>query len=458
MSRGALMQLVAKGEMDKYLYDENIKTSVFQNSIRRITNFSKSSSSVYPTGNVTWNEKATFKIKPIGDLLSNMYFVVKLPSLSVSDFSDNEITSEYRVKWQDYIGNFMIEKVTLRIGGQKIDEYTGEYLQFHTDLYNPSWSKLCMLGHDKSFIIPNTKIESQYVHIPLKFFFTDNITKSLPVLALSYQEIEVEIKLRPWSEVYLVLKQITSTLDELEKNAETSKLNFVHTTQTITQKNLSDIRLDCNYIFLEGEERKAIVDKKHEILITQTQHIKMGCSPIDNIYLNFNHPIKEFFYVIQSSDAVNNKEYFNFSGKPQYIPSDKTQISDILWNQLPNKHLLSEANLELNGIERIPTRDYKFWHHLQNYEHYRNLLQHNIYMYSFGLTTDENTGSCNFSVFDSIRLNIKLTDRTTEKIDISDQTNTISFGRGDTNTISIYAVNYNIFVIESGMGGVMYGS
>ena len=61
-------------------------------------------------------------------------------------------------------------------------------------------------------------------------------------------------------------------------------------------------------------------------------------------------------------------------------------------------------------------------------------------------------------MFDSIRLNIKLTDRTTEKIDISDQTNTISFGRGDTNTISIYAVNYNIFVIESGMGGVMYGS
>ena len=64
----------------------------------------------------------------------NIYLVLELPEISVEDIvgrSENIRTSQYRVRWNEFIGNALIDKIILRIGGQKIDEYTGEYIQFN---------------------------------------------------------------------------------------------------------------------------------------------------------------------------------------------------------------------------------------------------------------------------------------------------------------------------------------
>ena len=177
-TRGSLLQLIAKGDIDNYLYKDSneveIQKSIFKSEIKKITNYSDSTVSLYPENSPSWGDTVTFKITRYGDLLSNMYLSFELPQISVEDIdglSESIATSNIRVKWQDYIGNIAIEKIILRIGGQKIDEQTGEFMQFHTDLYDKTWSKLCMIGHEKNLIIPSTKISKQYVYVPLNFSF-----------------------------------------------------------------------------------------------------------------------------------------------------------------------------------------------------------------------------------------------------------------------------------------------
>ena len=153
---------------------------------------------------------------------------------------------------------------------------------------------------------------------------------------------------------------------------------------------------------------------------------------------------------------------YNYSGKPKYIPiqtdfdpNGDVDITDILWFQIPDKHLLDTMNIEINGIERVENRDYKYWHYVQNYEHYRSKIDHNLYMYSFGLTTKENMGSCNFSMLDSIKFNIKLSTPETFPY-YYDGSKNITVGPNNNTVITIYGNNYNIFVIDGGMGALMY--
>lgn len=455
-SKGALLQLIAQSDINKYLNTNDIKNTLFRSEIKPITNFSEAPFSVYPENSSNWGDTITFKIPKYGDLLTNTYLVLELPEISVEDIvglTENVRTSTYRVRWNEYIGNVLINKVILRIGGQKIDEQTGEFLQFFTDIYDKTWSKMCMLGNDKSMIFPKTKVEKQYVYIPLKFFFNIDISKSLPVYALHYHEIEIEIKLNSWENCYFVLKEVTDEISGAE--SKTSKLHFAHTDKTITRKNFSNIRLDCNYVFLDNAERKAMLENKHEILITQVQYLENSLSSNSQVKMDFNNPIKEIFFAIQKKENRDLGEVFNFSGKSQYLPIGTTTFTERLWEQIPHSHLLKECAMYFDHNERVPYKDYKYWHHVQNYEHYRNTLEHNIYMYSFGLLPKENMGSCNFSELENVYLNVKLANSSTEYIHYTDN-NTITVGPENSTLIKIYAINYNIFKIDSGLGALMF--
>lgn len=473
MSRGGLLQLVAKNEIDNYLVDDNLKNSVFQNIIKKVTNFSEVPFSFYPSGGCSWGDTIRFRINKVGDLITQTYLVLKLPPLSVADIYDcpnptvnnNEITSTLRVKWNNYIGNSIIEYATLKIGGQIIDRITGEFLQLSTNLYDSCWSKLNMIGHNNTLTSPQTRIDDQYIYIPLRYFFTTDITKALPVIGLEYHDIEIEIKLRTWDFTHLILSQVTNT--ELLSDGTTvvkqvSKRNFCHTNYHITQKNFTDIRLDCNFIFLDADERVNMAKKRHEILITQTQQMTSICNITDSIYLNFTNPIKELIFVFQRTDYALLGEIFNYSGKPQYVPLNSNgsivqEITDSLWNQIPDAHLLDNMSIYFNGVERVPVRDYVYWYYVQNYENYKTKCENNIYMYSFGLNSKENMGSCNFSMLETVRLNITLaTPDPPYGYLITDTNKTITVGVGSTITANVYGTNYNIFVVEGGMGGLMY--
>ena len=102
------------------------------------------------------------------------------------DFDETNASSKYRVMYTDYVGNVIIEKVSLYINGLLIDELYGDYMQVYSDLYISDWNRKAMLGLDDILNKPNLKIDSESIYVPLKFWFCTDLTKPLPVIVYLY--------------------------------------------------------------------------------------------------------------------------------------------------------------------------------------------------------------------------------------------------------------------------------
>ena len=463
MANAALTQLVAVGAQDANFLSEDEKYSVFQSKDPKINNFVKSTSSMQPKGSVNWGSKIRFVVEREGDLLNTAYLVIKLPKIA-RDFLTTK-TNNYYVRWVDYIGNVLIENVKLYIGGQLIDEQTGEFTQIYTDLYDDDWNKLCLIGLDDSLIKPNNEsvndfpIDSTFVYVPLKFWFCNSLNKSLPLIALQYHDVEIEVKIRDWDSCYQVLQEITDS---------EGKKGFVHMQEfnKMKQQPLESVRLDCNFIYLESEERKRVAEADHKILITQTQHIECPVSQGKTIDLaSFNHPVKEMFFYFTNQFVKNLPDPFNFSSKPEYMTKD---VSDhhitnsnghfSHYNNAHKDHILDEARILINGYARVEWRDFKYYYYLQNYENYRNKLEHHVYLYSFSGNPKSETpmGSLNFSRVDNAHLQFTINEKSRKQAQKWLDPSKYHMTNDSNKTINIYAVNYNYLIIKSGMAGLAY--
>ena len=457
MASGALTQLVAVGAQETNFLSNDAKDSIFNEPVKKINNFVKSTSSMQPLGSSNWGTTTKFKIERKGDLLNSMYFVAKLPELNRSQLADTD--TNFYVRWVEYIGNVLIENVKLYIGGQLIDEQSGDFTQIYTDLYDDDWNKLCMIGCDDSLTTPREKIDSSYVYIPLKFWFCNSLNKSLPLIALQYHDVEVEVTIRDWDSCYQVLhKKIDSA----------AQYDFVHTQESnkMKQQNLEGVRLDCNYIYLDSEDRKRVAQQEHKILITQVQQIKCPVSQGKSIELSsFNHPVKELFFYFSNDNVRKLPEPFNFSDKPSYASKDiyDKSINTGTFEEYNNSnkdHVLGEARIMINGYPRVEWKDFKYYYYLQNYENYRNKLEHYVYLYSFSGNPKSSTpmGSLNFSRIDNAQLQFSINEqsRTNSKSWLA---STKQSSLGDSHkTITIYGINYNYLLIKSGMAGLAYST
>lgn len=457
---GPLIDLVSRGMQDHDMITTNLDESLFNESKSRYTNFSRGSVSVDYKGNGNWGSTIKFLIPKDGDLLSSLYLNVKLPEISIDDIQGvSEIDkSNYRLKWADYIGNALIDTVKLKIGGQIIDEQYGVYMQIHTDLYDDDWNKIMMLGHDGNLNLPQKILYSEELFIPLKFWFSNNPAKALPLVALRHHDVEIEIKFTEFHKCYSVLK-VTGSTDEL-----------VHTTKKIQLKQFEKIQLETNIVYLSGEERKSVAMKEHEFLITQVQRRQISMNTHSSIELNLNHPVKELIYFIQPTRNVKQGEFFNFSSKLDYLSNEYEDIKgyDIdNYNLLSKYHLLDEARILFNGKERVGWKNYKYYFYLQNYEHYRNSADQYIYLYSFSMNpfSDKPSGSCNFSRIDNAQLQFKLRNVPKTDLDITDKDSNPSTIKvngtiNDLNpgNLTLFATNYNYLIIKDGLGGLKFNN
>jgi len=461
MASGALTQLVAIGAQEKNFLSNDAKDSIFNEPVKKINNFVKSTSSMQPLGSSNWGTTTKFKIERKGDLLNSMYFVAKLPELDRDFLTDT--SPNFYVRWVDYIGNVLIENVKLYIGGQLIDEQSGDFTQIYTDLYDDDWNKLCMIGCDKSLTTPRKKVDSSYVYIPLKFWFCNSLNKSLPLIALQYHDVEVEVTIRDWDSCYQVLSQ---TVDKDSKNG------FVHMQEfnKMKQQSLEGVRLDCNYIYLDTDDRKRISQEEHKILITQVQQIKCPVSQGKSIELSsFNHPVKELFFYFSNDNIRRLPEPFNFSDKPSYASKDISDNSIVSgggtntfeeYNDSNKDHILGDARIMINGYPRVEWKDFKYYYYLQNYENYRNKLEHHVYLYSFSGNPKSSTpmGSLNFSRVDNAQLQFTINEQSRNNSKTWLDTNKQSSLNDSHKTVTIYGINYNYLLIKSGMAGLAYST
>jgi len=140
--------------------------------------------------------------------------------------------------------------------------------------------------------------------------------------------------------------------------------------------------------------------------------------------------------------------------------SNSTYIMDKGYNTT------ATAKIQLNGQDRFAVRDGDYFNYVQPYQHHTRTPQVGINVYSFALRPEEHqpSGSCNFSRIDNANLLLTLTSNTLNQGTLSFPGNGLLVEGTPSSTSQanaycrIYAVNYNVLRIMSGMGGLAYSN
>jgi len=433
---GGLLQLAAYGAQNVYL-SGNPQITFFTAVYRRYTNFAIQNIPQYFNGNGDFGQKVYCQIDRIGDLMNQTFLRIKLPCLTDYNHTDkNGNLVEYY--WVNSIGQAIIKIVELEIGGVVIDRQYGLWMQIWSELTVPLNKREgfnSMIGQSQNPInFDNNQALDLYV--PLYFWFCRNIGCSLPLIAIQSQDVRINVTFRQASEL------IVSSDGKPFTDVDCPPL-------TITQT-----YLDVDYIFLEDEERKMFAQNNHQYLIEQLQVYatsltsnglrqdptdpnKMTRIPdlVQQIFMEFNNPIKELYWVIQNTTVLSvypygGNEWFNFS-----TSSYKNGIFN-------GTDPMIKAKFVFEGQDLFDTKDAKYFRTVIPYQRHTNIPNNFIYVYSFSLNPEDfqPSGSCNFSRIDSQVLYMEISDKLINPI------------------ISIFAVNYNILNISGGMAGVEYTS
>ena len=431
---GGLLQLVAYGAQDVYLTG-NPQITFFKVVYRRHTNFAIEAIQQTASGSNSLGSRATYQITRNGDLIHRVYFYGKLKN--TNDSVDMALVPN--------VGQKLLKTVELEIGGQRIDKHYSEWLYIWNELSLPYGKRegyYKMIGANVENCctkLPATK--SYELYVPLEFWFCRNVGLALPLIALQYHEVKINIEYESVSN----LRDVSIKNYCIENDAATNSIkNNIYNISSLT---LEDPTLWVDYIFLDTDERRRFAQLSHEYLIEQLQFTgtdtitSSGSNPdsMKSLRMNFNHPCKELVWAIKNSDDTKAVYWNNFStAEKDYNVDDDSTFN----NYVVSKNPVMQAKIMLNGNDRFATRQGEYFSLVQPYQHHENtpdMYHKGINVYSFALKPEEHqpSGTLNMSRID---------------------TAVLSLSSRIAGTIHIFAVNYNVLRILSGMGGLAYSN
>ena len=272
---GGLMQLVAYGAQDIYLTG-NPQITFFKVVYRRHTNFSMECVEQQFSGTPDFGRKGTVTVQRNGDLVTRMYLQTTLPALAAAG-------NNTAVSWVRRVGYAMIKKVDVEIGGTTIDRHYGNWMNIwhelsHDNAHDAGHDN--MVGNTAALTTLSSSVDSSTLYVPLQFWFCRNTGLALPLIALQYHEVRVDVEFESFAN--LVCYQGDAP----------------------AKQTLGSTSLLVDYVYLDSEERRRFAQVGHEYLIEQLQFTGedsvSGSSSKHK--LNMNHPVKELVFVAQSSD------------------------------------------------------------------------------------------------------------------------------------------------------------
>ena len=536
---GGLMQLVAYGAQDVYLTG-NPQITFWKVTYRRHTNFAMESIEQTFNGQADFGRRVTCTISRNGDLAYRTYLQVTLPEIGQT--LKNAVGDVY-ARWLDFPGEQLISQVEVEIGGQRIDRQYGDWMHLWnqltlskeqergyfkmvgnttqlTFLTDPSFAAVdgpCDSTAPRQVCAPRNALPETTLYVPLQFWYCRNPGLALPLIALQYHEVKINLDIRPIDECLWAVSSLSC-----------STANGSAKVTAAYQQSLVAASLYVDYVFLDTDERRRMAQNPHEYLIEQLQFTgdeSVGSSS-NKIKLNFNHPCKELIWVVQpdlnvdycSSLTCNTLLYktlgaqpFNYTDAIDALPNSiqafggansvaanatafigdlglfqeagaidvtgngfwtgsvaggqggfanglndvESTVSDagtfVLTETSLDMHCWGEnpvvtAKLQLNGQDRFSEREGTYFDLVQPYQHHTRNPDTGINVYSFALRPEEHqpSGSCNFSRIDNATLQLVLSNATVEGT--------------KTAKVRVYAVNYNVLRVMSGMGGLAYSN
>ena len=540
------MQLVAYGAQDVYLTG-NPQITFWKVSYRRYTNFAMESIEQTFNGQADFGRRVTCTVSRNGDLAYRTYLQVTLPEIN-QDMNQN---GPVYARWLDCPGEQMISQVEVEIGGQRIDRQYGDWMHIWNQLTmsseqergyykmvgnttqltfitDPSFNDVdgpCEANAPRQVCAPRNALPETTLYVPLQFWYCRNPGLALPLIALQYHEVKINLDIRPIDECLWAV----NSLDCAPSSGASPKVT------TAYNQSLVAASLYVDYVFLDTDERRRMAQNPHEYLIEQLQFTgdeSVGSSS-NKIKLNFNHPVKELVWVVQPDENVDycsslecgqllyrvlGAQPFNYTDAIDALPNaihafggpdavrgaegdaaytqafidedglfhnagavDAESKTGGFWPETsgpngPNfgsvgfensgvsdagTFVLSETSLDmhcwgenpvvtgklqLNGQDRFSEREGTYFDLVQPYQHHTRNPDTGINVYSFALRPEEHqpSGSCNFSRIDNATLQLVLSNATVAGT--------------KTAKVRVYATNYNVLRIMSGMGGLAYSN
>ena len=554
---GGLMQLVAYGAQDVYLTG-NPQITFWKVSYKRHTNFAMESIEQTFNGQADFGRRVTCTISRNGDLAYRTYLQVTLPEVNQSMKGTNQ--DGVYARWLDFPGEQLISQVEVEIGGQRIDRQYGDWMHIWNNLTlpvdqkkgyyamvgntteltfitDPSFNPIdgpCQANAPRQVCAPRNALPETTLYVPFQFWYCRNPGLALPLIALQYHEVKINLDIRPIDECLWAVGSLSCG----GLNAPSSSSARGGRVNTAYNQSLVAASLYVDYVFLDTDERRRMAQNPHEYLIEQLQFTgdeSVGSSS-NKIKLNFNHPVKELIWIVQPDQNVDycsslecgqllyrllGAQPFNYTDAVDALPNaihafggheaiaetstsfinasglfaeaGAIDVSNVYWwtqgqnstgsndysqpnfgpgygqpNPFENSgvsdagtFVLSEtsldlhcwgqnpvvtAKLQLNGQDRFSEREGTYFDLVQPYQHHTKTPDTGVNVYSFALRPEEHqpSGSCNFSRIDNATLQLVLSNATVEGT--------------KTAKVRVYATNYNVLRIMSGMGGLAYSN
>jgi hypothetical protein len=552
------MQLVSYGAQDIYI-SGNPQITFWKVLYKRHTNFAMEAIEVTFNGQADFGRRVTAVISRNADLMYRTYIQVTLPQIYLT-------VPGTRFRWLNYIGHRLIKQVEIEIGGSRIDRQYGDWMQIWTQLTQPVGTQVSfddMVGNSADLVLlkdasgvaldatcaaseatnsclsrAGTPLKTLY--IPLQFWYCRNPGLAIPLIALQYHEVRINVEFEQnYNCCYADNASLSDAFGLLPSG--TGTINLGNGVTAVSQLQLVAASLYIDYVYLDTEERRRFAQQSHEYLIDQLQFTgdETVTASSNKIQMNFNHPVKELVWVVQRDSFVDcnapptpwisealGQQPFNYSddwstegivtavlgrgalatsgsnnsavptysvsagagapsgafntGGAPVIPSlgaasgaglstgsqiygtDGTIQADNFFEGTTNyllakvilasnvkcegKNPVEVAKVQLNGQDRFDEREGRYFDKVQPWQHHTRTPSVGINVYSFALKPEEHqpSGTCNFSRIDKATLNLTLS------------VNTVQSYR--TAKVRIYAVNYNVLRVMSGMGGLAYSN
>ena len=551
---GGLMNLVSAGQ-ENIILNGNPSKTFFKSAFAKYTNFGLQKFRVDFEGAKTLqlsNESYfTFKIPRYADLLMDCYLSVDLPAIwspimppiqNATTIQNNSgIWVPYEFRWIENIGVQMISKISITCGNQTLQEFSGAYLlamvqrDFNTDkkalfdkmignvpeLIDPANSGTRVNSYPNAFYTSNPagaepSIRGRILYIPLNAWFNLKSQMSFPLVALQYNELHINITMRPIQELF----QIRDVFDSVNNypyiapNFNTWYMQFYRFLQTPPDIELgvnsyldtrtlwnADIHLNCTYCFLSNEERNSFALNEQKYLIKQIREIPYyNVTGANKIEVNSLGIVSSYMFYMQRSDANLRNEWSNYTNWAyRYLPNDLIQATTsgaytitytnpttgiqsmvqigpgVNANQLLTGWMLTGIyNFEnqmdiLTGLAILMDGEYRenllpagVYNYIEKYNRTAGNAPDGLYVYNFCLNTSpydlQPSGGMNMSRFNKIEFEFNTI---VPPLDIQAQSLAICDGNNNIVGINkptwrIYDYNYNMIVFEERINQVIF--
>lgn len=376
---GGLLNIIAFGSSNIILNGNPSKT-FFKTTYAKYTNFGIQKFRIDQNSNQNLdliNDSIfVFKMPRHAELLMESYLSITLPdiwSTIIPPSLINDFWKPYHFKWVEHLGTTMIKNIRIMIGTQLIQEYTGDYMrcmverdfsdeqkkQFDymsgnvTELHSPeNYGGNRDNKYPNSFFTlnidgPEPSIRGRKLYIPLCAWFMNHSKLAFPLVSLQYNEITIEVTLRPLKELFTINNMLSSEKDLqnlIDNNYvyNTLKTNFYQRIQpdftnerhsmyrflqppptislnisdyenTIITWN-ADVHIIANYGFLTPEESKVFALNEQKYLIKDVKTtLFQNIVGSKKVKLETNALVSNWMWFYRRSDVYKRNQWTNYT-------------------------------------------------------------------------------------------------------------------------------------------------